>query len=149
MAAYLGYTLRMKTLFRGWPVMVHDMHTRGRMKWDTHRQHACTVACILYEISCYASTWIFVITPSISCSRIVTLFNAESRSFFSCPASVRIGSSCKNSGRILAIHWILWHKNNNKHISSMNTDHLTRWTRSMSNLPHTSFHRLRCDVQDN
>jgi len=27
MAAYLGYTLRMKTLFRGWPVMVHDKHT--------------------------------------------------------------------------------------------------------------------------
>jgi len=26
MAAYLGYTLRMKTLFRGWPVMVHDTH---------------------------------------------------------------------------------------------------------------------------
>jgi len=52
-------------------------------------------------------TWIFVITLSISCSTTVTLFSAESRSFFSCLASVRIGSSCKNSGRILAIHWIL------------------------------------------
>ena len=30
MAAYLGYTLRMKTLFCGWPIMVHDMHTRRR-----------------------------------------------------------------------------------------------------------------------
>ena len=30
MAAYLGYTLRMKMLFRGWPVMVHDKHTRRR-----------------------------------------------------------------------------------------------------------------------
>ena len=30
MAAYLGYTLQMKTLFRGWPVMVHDTHTRRR-----------------------------------------------------------------------------------------------------------------------
>ena len=30
MAAYLGYTLGMKTLFRGWPVMVHDTHTRRR-----------------------------------------------------------------------------------------------------------------------
>jgi len=30
MAAYLGYALRMKTLFRGWPVMVHDTHTRRR-----------------------------------------------------------------------------------------------------------------------
>ena len=30
MAAYLGYTLRMKTLFRGWPVMAHETHTRRR-----------------------------------------------------------------------------------------------------------------------
>jgi len=30
MVAYLGYTLRMKMLFRGWPVMVHDTHTRRR-----------------------------------------------------------------------------------------------------------------------
>jgi len=29
MAAYLGYTLRMKT-FRGRPVMVHNTHTRRR-----------------------------------------------------------------------------------------------------------------------
>jgi len=28
MAAYLDYTLRMKMLFRRWPVMVHDTHTR-------------------------------------------------------------------------------------------------------------------------
>ena len=28
MAAYLDYTLRMKMLFRGWTVMVHDMHMR-------------------------------------------------------------------------------------------------------------------------
>jgi len=30
MVAYLGYTLSMKTLFRGWPVVVHDTHTRKR-----------------------------------------------------------------------------------------------------------------------
>ena len=30
MAVYLGYTLRMRTLFRGWPVMVNDTHTRRR-----------------------------------------------------------------------------------------------------------------------
>ena len=28
MAAYLGYTLRMRMLFRGWPIMVKDTHTR-------------------------------------------------------------------------------------------------------------------------
>ena len=30
MAAYLGYTLRMRTLFRGWTIMVNDTHTRRR-----------------------------------------------------------------------------------------------------------------------
>ena len=30
MAAYLGYTLRIKTLFRGWPIMVNDTHTSSR-----------------------------------------------------------------------------------------------------------------------
>jgi len=30
MAAYLGYTLRMKTLFHGWPVMAYETHTRRR-----------------------------------------------------------------------------------------------------------------------
>ena len=30
MLAYLGCTLRMKMLFRGWPVMAHDTHTRRR-----------------------------------------------------------------------------------------------------------------------
>ena len=32
MAVYLGYTLRMKTLFCGWPVMVDDTHTRRRRR---------------------------------------------------------------------------------------------------------------------
>jgi len=32
MAAYLCYTVRMKTLFCGWPVMVNDMHTRRRRR---------------------------------------------------------------------------------------------------------------------
>jgi len=30
MAAHHGYTLQMKTLFRGWPIMVHDTHTKRR-----------------------------------------------------------------------------------------------------------------------
>ena len=30
MAAHLGYTLWMKTLFRGWPIMVNDTQTRRR-----------------------------------------------------------------------------------------------------------------------
>jgi len=30
MAAYLCYALQMKTLLRGWPIMVHDTHTRRR-----------------------------------------------------------------------------------------------------------------------
>jgi len=34
MAAYLGYTLRMRTLFRGWPIMVNDTHTRRRSECE-------------------------------------------------------------------------------------------------------------------
>jgi len=33
MAAYLDYTLQMKTLFCDWPVMVHDTHTRRRRSY--------------------------------------------------------------------------------------------------------------------
>jgi len=36
MVAYLGYTLRMKTLFRGWPIMVNDTHTRRRRLTPSH-----------------------------------------------------------------------------------------------------------------
>jgi len=55
MAAYLGYNLQMKTMFRGWPVMVHDTHTKRRRRlkslsfssvtchhinvWETNRQN--------------------------------------------------------------------------------------------------------------
>jgi len=35
MAAYLGYILRMRTLFRGWPIMVKDTHTRRRRIAET------------------------------------------------------------------------------------------------------------------
>ena len=38
MAAYLGYTLRMKTLFRGWPVMVHDTHAIRRRLAEHRRR---------------------------------------------------------------------------------------------------------------
>jgi len=43
MVAYLGYTLWMKTLFRGWPVIVHNTNTRRRSDcftmtiWGYHR----------------------------------------------------------------------------------------------------------------
>ena len=38
MAAYLGYTLRMRTLFRGWPIMVNENNTHTRRKSDVfHR----------------------------------------------------------------------------------------------------------------
>ena len=42
MAAYLGYTLQMKMLFCGWPVMVHDTQTRRR------RLH-CILLCMSYN----------------------------------------------------------------------------------------------------
>ena len=56
MAAYLGYTLQMKTLFRGWPIMVNDTHTRRRRSLHccphcSHikaipRLHVCCLSCI-------------------------------------------------------------------------------------------------------
>ena len=42
MVVYLGYTLQMKTLFRGWPVMVHDTHTSRRLRgW--HHWFCCRI----------------------------------------------------------------------------------------------------------
>jgi len=46
MAAYLGYTLRMKMLFHGWPVMVHDTHTRRR-RWSLWAENLSSVSTTL------------------------------------------------------------------------------------------------------
>ena len=44
-AAYLRYTLQIKMLFHGWPVMVYDTHTRRRFKqWYQVKQLRTTVA---------------------------------------------------------------------------------------------------------
>ena len=50
MAAYLGYTLWMKTLLRGWPVMAHETHTTRRYREifneqtsDTKTQNAASL----------------------------------------------------------------------------------------------------------
>ena len=51
MAAYLGYTQRMRMLFRGWPIMVHDTHTRRRRRSDSG----------LFAVSSL-STWSWVTT---------------------------------------------------------------------------------------
>jgi len=61
MEAYLGYTLRMKRLFRGWPVMVYEIYTKRRrleeLLWNILRSRSCCIfACflsqILYVITC-------------------------------------------------------------------------------------------------
>ena len=46
MAAYLGYTLRMKTLFRGWSIMVNDTHIREEEEEeeDCQRGSSCVTA---------------------------------------------------------------------------------------------------------
>ena len=49
MAAYLGYTLRMKTLFHGRPVMVHDMHTRIRRSYRYQYFYSTDRNCILFS----------------------------------------------------------------------------------------------------
>jgi len=47
MAAYLGYTLQMKTLFPGWLIMVHDTHTRRRrtVLWQEGNLHSHRPPC--------------------------------------------------------------------------------------------------------
>jgi len=47
MAAYLGYTLRIKMLFRGWPVMIHDTRTRRKRKQHSTNKQANDIADIL------------------------------------------------------------------------------------------------------
>ena len=42
LAAYLGYTVVMKMLFPGWPVMVHDTHTRRRSVILCVQIYCCT-----------------------------------------------------------------------------------------------------------
>jgi len=76
MAANLSYTLRMKTLFRGWPIMVNDMHTRRRrlslyladfFRWF--------FSCLFLSINCiissdiyffFAFLWVFPKTSAVS-----------------------------------------------------------------------------------
>jgi len=57
MAAYLGYTLRMRTLFRGWPIMVNDTHTRRRRLY----KHTITLVLLL---------WIHHWTTELSCVQL-------------------------------------------------------------------------------
>ena len=54
MAAYLGYTLRMRTLFHGWPIMVNGTHTRKRLSLVTIAAElghvfSCVCCCSLFR----------------------------------------------------------------------------------------------------
>ena len=55
MAAYFGCSLRMKTLFHGWPIMVNDTHTRRRRR---------------SRIRCQTSGWV---TASVRVRVMVTM----------------------------------------------------------------------------
>ena len=44
MAAYFGYTLQMKTLFRGWSVLIHDTQTRRLADWLSSAMHVVPIA---------------------------------------------------------------------------------------------------------
>jgi len=60
MAAYLDYTLRMKTLFHGWPVVVHDTHTRRRSVRNIY----------FYWTQCWCECWTWLrqtLTVSVHC----------------------------------------------------------------------------------
>jgi len=75
MAAYLGYTLRMRTLFRGWPIMVNNMHTRRRINqkvvlekylvvWTTNIREILSIlagvykhVCLFHQVSKISLAW--------------------------------------------------------------------------------------------
>ena len=60
MAAYLGYTPRMKTLFRGWPVMAHETHTRRRRRllMLTHWCGGLWTIDLFREVACIAARYL-------------------------------------------------------------------------------------------
>ena len=62
-SAYLGYTLRMKTLFRDWPDMVHDTRTRRRRRlFSVCRDGLCvkelTVSAQITEVNFDVTSWL-------------------------------------------------------------------------------------------
>jgi len=71
MVAYLGYTLRMRTLFHGWPIMVNDTHTRRRSIIPPHlQQHLRSAAQRLlvvprHQLSSYGRRAFCVAGPSV------------------------------------------------------------------------------------
>ena len=58
MAAYLGCTLQMKTLFPGWPIMVHDAYEKKK-KMGSHQfywtgpPHSLIQPCFSYIVYCF------------------------------------------------------------------------------------------------
>ena len=88
LAAYLGYTLQMKTLFRGWPVMVHDTHTRRRSaKHDLGR---------FLQRSPYRSLW------------ILRMFEIYSFTIFTMADSIKVLQAviCHRNWLCDAIKWV-------------------------------------------
>ena len=67
--AYLGYTLRMSTLFHGWPTMVNDTHTRRRRSNPytlSILSHGCIITLLVVCCISVASSGFSM----ISCSEI-------------------------------------------------------------------------------
>jgi len=84
MAAYLGYTLRMKTLLRGWPIMVHDTHTsrRFKSKLKSFLFHAAYTRNTVWTLECAigllvggALLQVTVVTVTVTCRAADELVN--------------------------------------------------------------------------
>jgi len=65
MAAYLGYTLRMRTLFRGWPIMVNDTHTRRRRLCCHYRR--MVIMAVSLKTPDRTSYWLSIETITLNC----------------------------------------------------------------------------------
>jgi len=74
MANCPGCTLRMKTLFPGWPIMVHDMHTRRR-RMQYNSTATATMIVLRKTVTlkkCFSATW-----QTVPCNHTYIIFRKQ------------------------------------------------------------------------
>jgi len=91
MVAYLDYTLRMKTRFCGWPVMVRDTHTRRRRLSDSSK--CCLIGQSLLKRSVHCPT------VSLQVYTLWAFINFKSQSttaVYSSNVAIQVTRSCQS-----------------------------------------------------
>ena len=76
MAAYLGYTLWMKTLSRGWQAMAHETHTRRR-----RLLYVAVVKCKWASVSFHCLLSLYLHGPTTAKQLSIKMSNKEMKEF--------------------------------------------------------------------